>query len=211
MKEVLEHLNQKFPGLERIGSYGTPQDILRTSVDDLKALRELKLGILYMGVESGDDGILKYIGKGVNSRQLVEAGRRVKEAEILLSVTVLLGLGQSEKSLEHALATARILTEMDPDYIGALTLTLIPGTPIYEDHRRGNFDLISPLQSLQELQTMLKNIKATNCFFSSMHASNYFSVRGKIPADQNKMLAQLEQVIARNDPSLLRPEYMRGL
>jgi radical SAM superfamily enzyme YgiQ (UPF0313 family) len=211
LKEVLEYFNQKFPTLERIGSYGTPQDILRTGVDELKTLRKQKLAILYMGVESGDDAILKHIGKGVNAQQLVAAGRKVKEAGILLSVTVLLGLGGSEKSHEHALATAAILSEMDPDYVGALTLTLIPGTPIYEDNKKGDFDLISPLQSLQELQIMLKNIRATACFFSSMHASNYYSVRGKIPGDQEKMVAQLDQILSRNDPSLLRPEFMRGL
>jgi radical SAM superfamily enzyme YgiQ (UPF0313 family) len=211
LKDALEYFNQKFPGLERIGTYGTPQDILRTGVSELKALKKQKLAIIYMGVESGDDAVLKYIGKGVNAQQMVEAGRTVKEAGILLSVTVLLGLGGTEKSLEHAMATARILSELDPDYAGALTLTLIPDTPLYEDNRQGRFNLISPLQSLQELQILLKNIRTTACFFSSMHASNYFSVRGKIPADQEKMIAQLDQILARNDPSLLRPEYMRGL
>jgi radical SAM superfamily enzyme YgiQ (UPF0313 family) len=211
LKEALEHLNQKFPGLERIGSYGTPQDIMRTAASDLKILKDLKLSILYMGVESGHDAILKYIGKGVNSRQMVEAGRKVKQAGILLSVTVLLGLGGIEKSHEHALATAEIISEMDPDYVGALTLTLIPGTPLYEANRRGDFGLISPFQSLKELQTLLKNIKATNCFFSSMHASNYFSVRGRIPDEQEKMVDQLETILALNNPSLLKPEYMRGL
>jgi radical SAM superfamily enzyme YgiQ (UPF0313 family) len=211
LKEALEYFNLKFPGLERIGSYGTPQDILRTTVSELKNLKKLKLSILYMGVESGDDSILKYIGKGVNARQMVEAGRKVKEAGILLSVTVLLGLGGIEKSQEHALATAGILSEMDPDYVGALTLTPIPNTPLYEANRRGDFSLISPFQSIHELLIMLKNINATNCFFSSMHASNYFSVRGRIPDDREKMVTQLENILARNDPSLLKPEFMRGL
>ncbi|MBN1190698.1 MAG: radical SAM protein [Dehalococcoidales bacterium] len=211
LKEALEYFNRKLPGTERIGSYGTPQDILRTGVNELTNLKKSKLSIIYMGVESGDDAILKYIDKGVDSRQMIEAGRRIKEAGILLSVTVLLGLGERKKSLEHALATARVLSEMDPDYIGALTLTLIPGTPLFEANRRGEFNLISPLESLKELRTMLSNIRATNCFFSSMHASNYFSVRGTIPRDQAKMVAQLDHIISLDDPSLLRPEFMRGL
>ncbi len=211
LKETLNYFNQKFPDLERLGSYGTPQDILRTSVSDLKLLRKQKLSILYMGVESGDDAVLDYIGKGVNARQMIEAGRKVKEAGMLLSVTVLLGLGGTRRSHEHALATARVLSEMDPDYVGALTLTIIPDTPLYEAQKQGSFDLISPLQSLQELQIILKNVKATSCFFSSMHASNYYSVRGTIPDDQAKMIAQLGQILARNDPSVLKPEFMRGL
>jgi radical SAM superfamily enzyme YgiQ (UPF0313 family) len=211
LKETLEHLNSKFPETERIGCYATTQDILRRSVEELKMLRELNLSIFYVGIESGVDDILEYIGKGVNSKQTIEAGKKVKEAGIMLSVTVILGLGGIEKSQEHALATARILTELDPEFAGALTLTLVPGTPIYEDHRRGKFTLISPMQSLQELKTILTNSQFSNCFFSSMHASNYLSLRGKLPQDKTKMLEQLDFVLSSQDPSLLKPEFMRGL
>jgi radical SAM superfamily enzyme YgiQ (UPF0313 family) len=209
--EVLEYLNNRFPDLERIAAYATAQDILRRSPEELIQLRRLKLGILYMGVESGDDAILKKIGKEVSSKQIIEAGRKIKAAGILSSVTVILGLGGVEHSLEHALATAKILTALDPDFAGALTLTLVPGTPIYDQAQKGEFHLISPLQSLQELKTIIENSCFTNCFFSSMHASNYLSVRGKLPESKSKMLAQLNQVLSKNDPSLLRPEFMRGL
>ena len=211
LREALEYLNRKFPEIERIGSYGTPQDVLRYQVEELKTLRNLKLGILYMGVESGDDAILKSIGKGVDSRQIIEAGKKVKEAGILLSVTVILGLGGTEKSREHALATAEILTALDPDFGGALTLTLVPGTPLYEQSRRGEFSLISPFQSLQELKLIIENSRLTDCFFSSMHASNYLTVRGRLPKEKAKMLAQIDYVLSRRDPSLLKPEFMRGL
>jgi len=209
--QALEYLNSHFPNLERISSYATAQDILRRSHEEMIQLRKLKLGILYMGVESGDDAILQNIGKGVTSEQIIEAGRKIKDAGILSSVTVILGLGGTELSQEHALATAKILTALDPDYAGALTLTLVPGTPMYERVKRGEFHIISPLQSLQELKTIIENSHFTDCFFSSMHASNYLSVRGKLPEKKSQMLAQLNMVLSKNDPSLLRPEFMRGL
>lgn len=207
----LQYLNFKMPQIERIASYTTTQDILRLSVDKLKTLHDLKLGILYLGVESGDDAILKQINKGVTSQQIIEAGRMIKAAGILSSVTVLLGLGGPTRSKEHALAAANILTALDPDYAGALTLTLIPGTPMHQAFQKGEFQLISPMQSLQELQWIIQNSQFTHCFFSSMHASNYLSLRGTLPDDKEKMLHQLDFVLRSADKSLLRPEYMRGL
>ncbi len=209
--EALQYLNNKFPNLERIASYATPQDILRRSVAELKTLKEQKLGILYMGIESGDDEVLKRIRKNVTHDEMVEAGKKVKEAGILLSVTVILGLGGIKGSAQHVSETARILTEMDPDYVGALTLTLIPETPIYKELERGEFELITPFDSLQELKGMVEQSTFTNCFFSSMHASNYFSIRGTMPKDKAKVLKQLNTILSSKDPRLLRPEYMRGL
>lgn len=209
--ETLQYLNEKFPKIERIASYATPQDILRRSVEDLKTLKKLKLGILYMGVESGDDEVLQNVRKGVIHDQMVEAGLKIKEAGILSSVTVLLGLGGVRGSHRHASETARVLTEMDPDYAGALTLTLIPGTALYEAYQKGEFDLITPFASLQELRTMVQESSFSNCFFSSMHASNYFAIRGTLPADKEKMLRQLDAILAKKDPALLRPEFLRGL
>lgn len=209
--EALQYLNKIFPNLERIASYATPQDILRRSVEELKTLKEQKLGILYMGIESGDDEVLKRIKKNATHDEMVEAGKKVKEAGILLSVTVILGLGGIKGSARHVSETARILTEMDPDYAGALTLTLIPETPIYKELERGEFELITPFDSLQELKGMVEQSTFTNCFFSSMHASNYFSMRGSMPKDKAKVLKQLDTILSSQDPRLLRPEYMRGL
>jgi len=211
LKEALRYLNEKFPRLERIATYATPQDILRSSPGDLEDLKKLKLGIFYMGVESGDDEILSIIDKRVNHSQLVEAGRRVKEAGITLSVTVILGLGSTEGSVKHALETARILSSIDPDYAGALTLTLVPGTPLYQQYQQGSFALISPFESLKELLVIIKNSTFTDCFFSSMHASNYLSVRGILPGDRGRMISSLEYVLEKADASLLRPEFLRGL
>jgi radical SAM superfamily enzyme YgiQ (UPF0313 family) len=211
LREILEYVNEKLPGVERIGTYATPQDILRRSVDELKELRQLRLGIFYTGLETGDDELLQKIGKGVSSDQVIQAARKVKEAGIRFSVTVILGLGGIEGSQKHALETARILTDIDPDYVGALTLTLVPGTPLYEEWEGNEFRPLSPFQSLEELKLIIENSRFTDCFFSSMHASNYFSVRGKLPQDRDRMLKQLGKVLTTRDPSLLRPEFLRGL
>ena len=211
LQEALQHLNQRFPGLERIAAYATAQDILRRSPDELRALKDLKLGILYMGVETGHSEILHRVDKRVTYEQMVEAGKKAKDSGIILSVTVILGLGGVELSREHAMETARILTDIDPQYGGALTLTLVPGTPLYEQAQRGEFNPISPFQSLEELSIMIENATFTDCFFSSMHASNYLAVRGSLPRDRQRMLKELEGILARKDPRLLRPEFMRGL
>ena len=209
--EALQYLNQKFPDIRRIASYATPQDILRRSVAELKALKQQKLGILYMGVESGDDEVLGRIQKNVHHDQIVEAAKKVNQAGMLLSVTVILGLGGMKGSQRHVSETARILTEMDPDYAGALTLTLVPGTQLYKEWEQGEFELITPFDSLKELKSLVENATFTNCFFSSMHASNYFAIRGKMPEDRDKLLGQLNALLSRKDSRLLRPEFMRGL
>jgi len=211
LKEVLQYLNARLPSVERIASYATPQDILRRSRDQLIELKGLKLSIFYMGVESGDDRVLQNVGKGVKHQELAEAGKKVKAAGITLSVTVILGLGGVEGSEEHALETAKILTDIDPDYAGALTLTLVPGTPLYEQWEEGEFHPISPFRSLEELRIIIENSSFTDCFFSSMHASNYISIRGKLPQDKERMLKDLEAVLVAKDPSLLKPEFLRGL
>jgi radical SAM superfamily enzyme YgiQ (UPF0313 family) len=211
LKEALDYLNQKLPFIQRIGAYATAQDVLRRTITELKELRDRKLGILYIGLESGDDEVLKNVCKNVTAQQTIEAVKKVKQAGIQTSVTVILGLGGKEGSEKHALATAKALSEMDPDYAGALTMTMVPGTPMYKDWKADKFKMITPFESLNELLTIVKNSNFTHCFFSSMHASNYFSIRGYLPEDKDKMIAALEHIIKQGDPELLRPEEMRGL
>lgn len=211
LKEALQYINEKLPSVDRVASYATPQDILRRSREQLEELKGLKLSIFYMGIESGDNEVLQKVGKGVTREEHIEAGKRAKAASVALSVTVILGLGGVEGSQKHALETAKVITAIDPDYVGALTLTLVPGTPLYQQWQEGKFHPITPFRSLEELKIIIENSSFTDCFFSSMHASNYISVRGKLPRDKEKMLRQLEAVLAANDPALLRPEFLRGL
>jgi radical SAM superfamily enzyme YgiQ (UPF0313 family) len=211
LKESLQYLKEKLPSVDRVAAYATAKDVLRLSVDQLKELQELNLELLFIGLESGDPEILVDIGKGATAEEMITAAKRVKDSGIGLSVTVILGMGGVEKSERHALATAKVLSAMDPDFAGALTLTLVPGTPLHDRWQKGKFTLIDPFQSLTELKIMLENFNFTNCFFSSMHASNYLSVRGKIPPDKATMLRQVEKVLQQHNPATLRPEHLRGL
>jgi radical SAM superfamily enzyme YgiQ (UPF0313 family) len=209
--EVLKYLNEKFPNLERIGSYATPQAALIKSVDELKKLHELGLKIVYLGVETGDEELLKKINKGATYAQIVEAGRKIKEAGITLSVTVILGLGGPEGSEKHALATAKILTDIDPDFAGALTVMLVPGTPLHKDREEGRFELITPFQSLAELKMIIENASFTDCFFTANHASNYLPIKARLPKQKAAVLKLINEVLESGDMSRLRPEFTRAL
>lgn len=208
---VLKYLDEKFPYLEKIGTYATPQAALIKSVDELKELNKLGLKITYMGVESGDEELLKKINKGASYDQIVEAGRKIRQAGITLSVTVILGLGGVEGSRKHALATARILSDIDPDFAGTLTILLVPGTPLHKEWEEGKFTLISPFQSLEELKLIIENSNFTNCFFTANHASNYLPIKVRLLEQKAEIIRLLEEVLAKKDMSRLRPEFTRAL
>jgi len=209
--EVLNHLNKKFPYLDRVGTYATPQAALIKSIDELKELNQLGLKIAYMGVETGDEELLKKVEKGANYDQIVEAGRKLKQAGIALSVTVILGLGGIEGSENHALRTAKILSDIDPDFAGALTIMLVPGTPLHKDWKEGRFPLISPFQSLEELRLIIQNSDFTNCFFTANHASNYLPIKARLPEQKAEVIRLIDDVLAKRDMSQLRPEFTRAL
>lgn len=211
LAEVLDYIRKKLPDIERVGIYGNCKSILRKSLDELKDLKRLGLGIVYMGVESGDDEILQRVKKGVTHAQLVEAGRRVKEAGITLSVTFILGLGGKERTREHAQATARILTEIDPDFVGALTLMLERPAPIVDEVQSGSLKLISPLETLVELRTVIAQADFTDCFFASNHASNYMPLRIKLPEQKADALRLLDNIITYPQKHNLKPEFLRAL
>ena len=209
--EVLKHLNKKFPYLERVGTYATPQAALIKSVDELKELNQLGLKIAYMGVETGDEELLQKIRKRVTYARIVEAGRKLKQAGITTSVTVILGLGGVESSENHALNTARILSDIDPDFAGALTIMLVPGTPLHKDWEEGKFSLMSPFQSLQELKLIVQNSNFTNCFFTANHASNYLPIKAQLPEQKAEVIKLIDDILAKGDMSQLRPEFTRAL
>jgi len=209
--EVLKYLDRSFPYLERVGTYSTPRAALVKSIDELKELRELNLKIAYLGVETGDEELLKKVKKGATYDEIVEAGRRLKQAGIITSVTVILGLGGVEGSKRHALQTAKILSDIDPDFAGALTIMLTPGTPLHKDWQEGRFTLISPFQALEELKIMIENSDFTNCFFTANHASNYLPIKVRLPEQKEEAVKLISDVLARKDMSDLRPEYLRAL
>jgi len=208
---ILEYLNEKIRGLRRVGIYANAKSILRKSVDELKALKNRKLGIVYLGVETGDPTLLEKICKGASYEQMVEAGRRVKEAGITLSATVLLGLGGMEHSQQHALATGKILSDIDPDFASALTLMVVPGTPLYEEMKAGRFQIPSPFQLLEELGTIISHANFSRCYFTSNHASNYLPIKARLPKDKEAVARLIHNVVSSRDASQLRPEFLRGL
>lgn len=209
--EMLKLIRHYLPTVERIGSYGNAKSILRKSVDELKELKELGLKIIYLGMETGNAELLKEIDKGATREQFAEAARRVKEAGIELSVTVILGIGGIEKSIEHAMDTASLLTEMDPDYVGALTLMLVPQTPLYENYISGRFVLPDKIGFIRELYLMIANSDFTDCYFTSNHASNYLPIKARLPGQKEKVLNMIGTVIDEKDFSRMRPEFLRGL
>ena len=206
---ILERIKEHLPQVKRVGAYANTKSIRMKSIDELMQLRENNLGILYYGVESGDDEIREAIHKGSTARTCIEMGRRVKEAGIQLSVTVLLGVAGREKSLRHARATGELLSAMDPDFVGALTVMLIPGTPLYRDQVNGAFALPDEAGLLRELREMITHTNLTRGYFFSNHASNYLPLKAKLPSGKQKALDLIDAAL-RGEVGL-KPEWMRAL
>ncbi|MEI9477773.1 MAG: radical SAM protein [Deltaproteobacteria bacterium] len=209
--QILQYLRTKVKGLERVGIYANARDILKKGVEELKELKDLGVGIIYLGLESGNPEVLKRIKKNSTVELMIRAAKRVKESGIVLSVTVLLGIGGVELSQVHAEDTGKVLSEMDPDFVGALSLIVVPGTPIEKEIRTGNLVLPTPFGLIQELETMITNCQLSHCFFASNHASNYLPLRIRMPEEKEDALRQIREVLQRKDPALLRPEYLRAL
>jgi radical SAM superfamily enzyme YgiQ (UPF0313 family) len=209
--QILGLIRTHIKGVKRVSTYANAKSILRKTIGELAELRELGLGIVYLGVETGNDELLKKIRKGVTAAQMIEAGRRIKEAGIALSVTVILGLGGIEHSTEHAIDTAHILTDIDPDYASALTLMLIPGTPLYSEYSSGHFALPDKFDLLKELAIIIEKSDFSSCYFTSNHASNYLPIKARLPDEKEKTVATIYKTIKKNDVTSLRAEFMRGL
>jgi len=209
--EIVDAVNEYIPSVERIGIYANAGNIRRKSLEDLKALKDRKLGIIYLGVETGDADLLAKICKGATYDQLVEAARKVKEAGIVLSVTVLLGIGGVDASERHARETARILTDMDPDNVGALSVMVVPGTPLHEEYVQGKFRVPDPFTLINELRIMVNDSSFTHCVFRSNHASNYLPIKASLPEDKAEIIRAIDRVLESRDKRTLRPEFLRAL
>ena len=207
----LQYLKEKIRGLERVGIYGNAKAVLKHSVDELKELKDNGLGIVYFGLESGDQQVLDEICKGASPEKLIRAGRRVKQAGILISVTVLLGIAGPERGHRHAEATAKVLSAIDPDYVGALTVMVVPGTPLHERMERGEFRLPDEFSMLEELGIMIAGTNVTDCMFMSNHASNYLPIKAHLPKDREETVRRIRKVVESRDRSALKPEGLRAL
>lgn len=207
--KVMEAIAAKLPWVERVGVYANTKSIQRKSVEELKELRDLGLGIAYLGLESGDDVTLAAIKKGADSAKMIEMGQKIRAAGIKLSTTVLLGIGGTERSFQHATETGRVLSAIDPEYVGALSLMLTPNTPLFLDQRQGKWQLPDANGMLEELATMLAATKLSNGYFHANHASNYLPIKAKLPEDKAKTLELIKSALA--GKVNLKPEYMRAL
>ncbi len=207
--KILNEIEKQLPWVTRVGLYANAKAIKMKSIDELKELKAHGVGIVYMGLETGDEVTLKRINKGANAAQMIEMGRKAKKAGFKLSVTVLLGIAGPERSQIHARETGRVLSKIDPDYVGALSLMLIPETPLHQDYLSGQFRLIEPQEMLAELRTMVASTNLTRGLFHANHASNYLPIRARFPKDKQATLQLIDEALEGKVP--LKPEYLRAL
>ena len=209
--KILDALASGFPLLGRVGIYANARDLLAKSDADLAMLREKKLAVVYLGLESGSDEVLRRIQKGATAAEMVEAVRKATAAGLRVSVIALLGLGGAELSAEHAEATGRVVSAMDPHYLSMLTLMLVPGTELHRQWLSGSFQLMEPKELLSELRGVVTHLDGlSRCIFRTNHASNYLPLAGTLSRDKEQLLAALDRALA-GDRSMLRPEEWRAL
>jgi coproporphyrinogen III oxidase-like Fe-S oxidoreductase len=206
---ILERIREHLPWVKRVGLYANAKSIRMKGDEELKHLKALGLGIAYLGVETGHPDLLKTICKGTSRENLILQGKRTKKAGIKLSVTVLLGIAGPEMSLEHARETGRLLTEMDPDFVGALTVMVLPNTLLGQDYGQGKFQPLTVPQLLTELGEMVAATQLSRGLFYSNHASNYLPLKVRYPEGKEPALALIQKAIQGGVG--LRPEWMRGL
>jgi radical SAM superfamily enzyme YgiQ (UPF0313 family) len=199
--EVISHLKEKFPSVRRVTSYARARTVARKSVEELKQLHEAGLSRLHIGLESGYDPLLEYMQKGVTSDLIIEGGKKVVESGISLCLYVVLGLGGKlmlkgeETWRNHALHTARVLNEVNPDYVRVRTLTVKEGMPLYEKLVSGEFEQLSDAEVVREEQLLIENLEVTS-YFASDHSTNVLmDVRGQLPQDKEAMLSIIERYL----------------
>lgn len=209
LKEILEYIRITFPECKRVTSYGSPKAILGKSIEELSELQKLGLAMIYMGVETGDEELLKEIHKGVSNKELIVAAKKVKGAKILLSATVIAGLGGIEKSSQHGINTGKLISKIAPDYLGVLSLMIEDGTELKSQIEQNKFKVLSDVEILEELKRLVENINsAQNIVFRCNHASNYIMLKGTIPMEKERLIKEITYC---KNSSSLRCEQDRRL
>jgi len=209
LKRLLTAIREHLPRVRRVRLYANCRSLRGKSVDDLKELRQLGLDRVYLGLESGLDAILSRVRKGADARQMIEAGQKARAAGLFLSVSVLLGIGGTALSQEHAKATAMVLNRMQPRQIAALTLMPVPGTPLHDELTRGRFIMPDRAGLLRELLALVRGITLPRVQFQANHASNYLPIDCRLTRDKEEVCARVKAALEGRVP--LMPEYMRGL
>jgi len=189
--EILREIRNLFPECERISSYATPRDIIDKSDDDIKILKEHGLGLLYVGIESVSDEVLKTIDKGVTSDEMIKAGKKAIECGMKLSVTLISGIGGVSMSKMHAVESAKVVSQINPHYVGLLTLMVEDETEMQRKIIVGEMELLNPYQVLAETYEFVSELEVSNCIFRSNHASNYVPLGGTLNRDKERILKEL--------------------
>ena len=206
---ILDTIRELFPECERVTSYASPASIRIRTDEELQTLRAKGLTMVYMGLESGSDEVLKLMRKGHPAAEIIEMGQKVRRNGIALSVTAITGLGGPELLEKHAIETAKAFNAMNPEYIGMLTLMVESGTPLYDWVQDGKFQLLTQPQVLEETRLLVENLDSPGSVFRMNHASNYLVLKGTLNQDKEAMLRTIDA--AEHDLSRLRPEAWRGL
>ncbi len=207
--EVLNEIRTLFPECERVSSYATPKDILNKSQDEIKKLQKNGLKLLYMGIESGSDKILLQINKGVTAKEIVVAGQKAIEAGMQLSATLISGIGGTVNSRDHAIDSAKVISEINPHYVGLLTLMVEEDTEMYDKIKSSEMILLSPKEVMLETYEFISNLEVSDCLFRSNHASNYVPLGGNLNRDKEKMLKELQTYLS--DEADFKDERYRAL
>jgi radical SAM superfamily enzyme YgiQ (UPF0313 family) len=209
LEEIFLYAGELFPKLQRITVYGSARFVNKKSLEDLQRLKAAGLTRVHTGMESGDDVTLERINKGVTSAEIVEAGLKLKQAGLQTSEYYLVGIGGLDRTREHALESARVLSQISPDYIRLRTFVPVPNTLLYEEYHQGKFKLLSAHQALQEVRLLVENLECDNSIVLSDHVSNYWDVQGVIPADQADMLASIDHALQIDEKRFRPPEISR--
>lgn len=208
---ILDALNTVFPELQRIGIYANAQDILNKTDQELMELCNKKLSIIYIGLESGSNEVLKRVNKGATAEQMIKAVIKAQEVGFKVSVIGLLGLAGIALWKEHAVATGRAISAMSPRFFSLLTVMVVPGTVLHEQQEQGTFILPAPLEILKEMRVIIENTDVhSGCIFRTNHASNYLALEGRLSNDKKRLLQTIDSALNQGESSL-RPEYSRGL
>ena len=190
---LLQAVREELPFVERVTAYATASDVLHKTVEELRALKEAGLAMVYMGAETGDEEILAYIRKDATRQEYIEAAEKLHEAGMQNSVTLISGLGGREKLEQHAVSCASLISAMKPEYCSFLTLRLFPGTPMYEDLKSGVFVPLTDEEVFKEMKIFLDHVDAEGTVFRSNHASNALPLAGTFNADIPALKAMIEK------------------
>ena len=207
--QILEYAYKKFPALERVSSYAMPMNLLQKTDSELMTLRSAGLKMLYVGIESGSNIILKKITKGATYNTIVQSCKKAKENNYVLSCMIILGLGGKKYTSEHIEETAKIISEVSPDYLGALNLHLDEGLHNeFMTKFKEPFEFLNDIQILNELELLVCRINSSSpIIFRANHASNVYSIKGTLPYDKLRILELITQL--KQHPDMLKPKVLR--